>query len=149
MFNYPILNCIYCYKSSPNLGSTGTRSNKYFIFQKESQDRLKLKTSLHRGVWPGSERQEVRTGTGAGLGRPGTHISCPVPLSSESRQAGHTYAREDRLTVVYSPEHRGQVGTMLAGFQLGEEREGGRRRRERERERGVLFFEWKRLLSWF
>lgn len=49
-----------------------------------------------------------------------------VPLSSESRQAGHTYAREDRFAVVCSPEHRGQVGTMLAGFQLGEEREGER-----------------------
>ena len=40
---------------------------------------------------------------------------------------------------------------MLAGFQLGKEREREeeREKEKREREREVLFFEWKRLLSWF
>lgn len=38
--------------------------------------------------------------------------------------------------MVYSPEHRGEVGTMLAGFQLGKEREGGRRTERKKRERG-------------
>ena len=80
MFNYPILNCIYCYKSSPNLGSTGTRSNKYFIFQKKNQDRLRLKTSLHRGVWPGSERHEVRTGDWSWARKAGRSHFLPGPF---------------------------------------------------------------------
>lgn len=54
--------------------------------------------------------------------------------------------------MVYSPKHHGEVGTRLAGFQLEKEREREEKEREKEmrgREGEVLFFEWKRLLSWF
>ena len=49
-----------------------------------------------------------------------------VPLSSESRQAGHTYAREDRLAVVLFTRTSWAGGNHVSWISAG----GGKRGRE-------------------